>query len=80
MIKQMPLKVDELNPIEKRILQILENGVGYAYSSRELAEDLEIAHSTARKHLKILYDRGVVRRGKKKEFNRTFFYYMENVK
>jgi len=73
----MPIKVDELNPIEKRIMQVLRNGMGYAYSSKELAIDLDIAHSTARKHLKSLYDGKLVKRGKQKNFNRTFFYYVE---
>lgn len=74
----MPIQTTELNPIEEKILAILKGNMGYAYSSKEIAEDLNIAHSTARKHLKTLFDEGVVKRGKQKDFNKTFFYYMEN--
>ncbi len=74
----MPIQTTELNPIETKILSILKNDIGNAYSSKEIAKSLDIAHSTARKHLKSLFDKGEVKRGKQKDFNKTFFYYVEN--
>lgn len=74
----MPIQTTELNPIEEKILTILKENIGYAYSSKEIAEDLDIAHSTARKHLLLLFNGREVKRGKQKDFNKTFFYYVEN--
>lgn len=74
----MPIQTIELNPIEEKIFAILKDNIGYAYSSKEIAEDLDIAHSTARKHLLTLFNKREVKRGKQKDFNKTFFYYVEN--
>lgn len=73
----MPTKIDKLDTIENKIIKMLENNTGYAYSSREISKEIDIAHSTARKHLKRLYDDGIIKRGKQKNYNKTYFYYME---
>lgn len=72
----MPMKVNELNPLQEKIMQILMKNTYLAYSSREIAEYLSIAHSTARKHLKELFDKRELQRGKQKDYNKTFFYYV----
>lgn len=72
----MPIKVEELTPLQDRIVQFLSENIHLAYSSKEIAQHLNIAPSTARKHLKIIFKRGSVNRGKQKNYNRTFFYHM----
>lgn len=69
--------VNELHPLQEKILDILKGNIGYGFSSREISDLLIIAHSTARKYLKKLYDDGILKRGKQKDFNKTFFYYVE---
>jgi len=73
----MPVPLSELNEIQGRIKALLKNNRGLAYSSKEIGDEIKIAHSTARKHLKIMYDENIVKRGKQKDYNKTFFYYME---
>ncbi len=71
----MPVEVVELD-IDGRILTLLVEANETAYSSKEVAREVGIAHSTARKHLKFLFDEGLINRGKQKNYNKTFFYYI----
>jgi len=70
------MKVNELDPLQEKIMHIILYDGSLAYSSREIADRLLIAHSTARKHLKELFDEGKLKRGKQKNYNKTFFYYV----
>jgi len=63
--------------IEKDILDFLKLGEeGLAYSSKEIAEGIQSADSTARKYLSALYENGEIKRGKVRGRNKTFYYYM----
>jgi len=73
----MPMTLSELTPIEDKILDFLSGNKVLAHSSKEIAGHLSIAHSTARKHLSNLFKRGKVKRGKQRNYNKTFFYYVE---
>lgn len=73
----MPIQLSELNTIQGKIKALLKDKRGLAYSSKEIGEEINIAHSTARKHLKLLFDNSTIKRGKQKDFNKTFFYYMD---
>ncbi len=72
----MPTKLNELIPIEDKIIGFLNENRELAYSSKEIAEGLDIAHSTARKHLNNLFKKGKLKRGKQRNYNKTFFYYV----
>lgn len=72
----MPIELNEIINIKDKITIFLEEYNGFAYSSKEIATNLNIAHSTARKHLKKLFDERIVKRGKQKDYNKTFFYYI----
>jgi len=72
----MPIELDELDTIKNNIITILSEYSGMAYSSKEISGLLSIAHSTARKYLKILFDERVINRGKQKKYNKTYFYYI----
>jgi len=72
----MPIKVEELTPLQDRIMTLLSENSYMAFSSKEIATYLDIAHSTARKHLNQIFKRGLVNRGKQKDYNRTFFYHI----
>jgi len=73
----MPSKVEELISIPEAIQQFLSDNSGWGYSSKEMAETLNISHSAMRKHLKDLYDNNIIKRKKRPKFNKTFFYYLE---
>jgi len=73
----MPIQIKTMTAIEQDILDFLAKGEeGLAYSSREIAEGVGSAESTARKYLSSLYNNGEVKRGKVRGRNKTFYYFV----
>jgi len=73
----MPIAIALMSETEQDILTYLEKGEeGLAYSSKEIAEGIVCAHSTARKYLSAMYSNGLVRRGKIRGRNKTFYYFV----
>lgn len=76
MMTKMPIQKNEITDIERQILEFLNNAdENLGFSSKEIAEELNLSWSVIRKYLKQLYDDGEVKRGKVRGKNKTYYYY-----